>query len=216
MTNPLYAITDHQLLSAQRLLDDVAQALDGGCRRIQYRDKTEDRARRQREVEALQKLCQQYGAQLLINDDIELARSSGAQGVHLGQSDANPAQARERLGPTAIIGVTCHASLDLARTALQDGADYLAFGRFFPSHTKPEAPAAPLTLLERARIEFGEQPIVAIGGITLDNAPAVLASGADWLAVSHSLFSAPDIQARAQAFATLAEQARRQRHKHVD
>lgn len=205
MTNPLYAITDHQLLPGARLLEAVGQALDGGCRRIQYRDKTENRARRQREAEALQKLCQQYGAQLLINDDIELARSCGAQGVHLGQSDANPTQARERLGPNAIIGVTCHASLDLARTALEAGANYLAFGRFFPSQTKPDAPAAPLTLLERARVEFGEQPIVAIGGITLDNAPAVLASGADWLAVSHSLFSAPDIQARAKAFANLAE-----------
>lgn len=200
MPSPLYAITDHQLMPGTRLLDAVTQALEGGCRRIQYRDKTDDRQRRLSEAEALQNLCCQYRAQLIINDDLELALSCGAQGVHLGQSDASPALARERLGPDAIIGVTCHASLDLARAALDAGADYLAFGRFFPSQTKPDAPAAALTLLAQARIEFPEQSIVAIGGITLDNAPALLAAGADWLAVSHSLFSAPDIRAQARAF----------------
>lgn len=205
MLNPLYAITDHQLLPGSRLLEAVTQALEGGCRRIQYRDKTDDQSRRLSEAKTLQKLCQQYCAQLIINDDIELARSCDAQGVHLGQSDASPTQARRRLGSDAIVGVTCHASLELARAALEAGADYVAFGRFFPSRTKPEASAAPLTLLEKARAEFGEQPIVAIGGITLDNAAAVLTAGADWLAVSHSLFSAPDIRAQARAFEELAK-----------
>lgn len=203
MSNLLYAITDHQLMPSARLLKDVGQALEGGCRRIQYRDKSDNRRRRLQEAQALQKLCGQYNAQLIINDDIELARSCDAQGVHLGQSDASPALARERLGPDAIIGVTCHASLELGRSALKAGADYLAFGRFFPSRTKPKAPAAPLALLERARTEFGAPSTVAIGGITLDNAPAVLAAGAGWVAVSHSLFSSLDIRARARAFENL-------------
>lgn len=203
MSNPVYAITDSQLLPGERLESAVAAALEAGCRRVQYRDKSGDRLRRARQVERLLQICDRYGADLLINDDIELARRSGAQGVHLGQEDASPREARQLLGPDAIIGVTCHASLDLAREATRAGADYVAFGRFFPSRTKPNAPPAPLSLLAEARRMLGDLPIVAIGGITLDNAPLVLEAGADWLAVSHSLFAAPDVQARCRAFGAL-------------
>lgn len=203
MINPLYAITDSQLLPGERLYAAVAEALHGGCRRIQYRDKSSDSARRARQVGRLLNLCDNHGAQLLINDDLDLALTSGAHGVHLGQSDADPLEARRRLGPDAIIGVTCHASLDLAHAATQAGADYVAFGRFFPSRTKPDAPQAPLKLLAEGRHTL-TVPLVAIGGITLDNASAVLAAGAHWLAVCRSLFSAPDITARCRAFGALA------------
>jgi thiamine-phosphate pyrophosphorylase len=153
-------------------------------------------------------LCREHGAELIINDDVHLALSVGAHGVHLGQDDMPPQEARKLLGPKATIGVTCHADLDLAHTAVQAGANYVAFGRFFPSTTKPDAPPAPLELLIQAR-QMLDVPIVAIGGITLDNAQSVLASGADWLAVSHSLFSAPNIETRTRAFIahTLVAQA---------
>lgn len=195
----LYAITDSQLLPDDRLAEAVAAALRGGCRRIQYRDKSLPADVRLQQAQALLALCLEHDAELIINDDPQLAARTGAHGVHLGQGDMPPGQARRLLGPKAIIGITCHDSLDLAHAAAEDGASYIAFGRFFPSSTKPEAPAAPLELLATARQALS-LPIVAIGGITLDNAQTVIANGADWLAVSHSLFSAPDIEARARAF----------------
>ena len=195
----LYAITDSQLLPDDQLGPAVAAALRGGCRRIQYRDKSHSPKARLQQARTLLDLCLEHGAELLINDDPQLAVRIGAHGVHLGQGDMPPEQARRLLGPEASIGVTCHASLEMAHAAARAGASYVAFGRFFPSSTKPDAPAAPLELLTSARQTLAV-PIVAIGGITLDNAHSVMASGADWLAVSHSLFSAPDIEARAQAF----------------
>lgn len=195
----LYAITDSQLLPDDQLGPAVAAALRGGCRRIQYRDKSHSPDVRLQQAQSLLSLCLENGAELIINDDPHLAARIGAHGVHLGQGDMPPEQARHLLGPEAIVGITCHASLEMAHAAALAGASYVAFGRFFPSSTKPEAPAAPLELLTAARQALA-LPIVAIGGITLDNAQSVMASGADWLAVSHSLFSAPDIEARARAF----------------
>lgn len=195
----LYAITDTLLLPDEQLVPAVAAALRGGCRRIQYRDKSLSSEMRLQQTQTLLSLCLEHGAELIINDDPHLAARIGAHGVHLGQGDMPLEQARRLLGPEAVVGITCHASLTLARAAVQSGASYVAFGRFFPSSTKPEAPAAPLGLLAAARQTLAV-PIVAIGGITLDNAQSVMASGAHWLAVSHSLFSAPDIEARARAF----------------
>ena len=197
----LYAITDSQLLAGDRLLPWVEAALAGGARLLQYRDKSQDAARRLDEASQLQALCQQYGAQLLINDDLPLAARLGV-GVHLGRDDGCLREARQQLGPQAIIGATCHASLEHAEQAIADGVSYIAFGRFFQSATKPGAPAATPELLQQARARFAT-PIVAIGGITLDNAPSLLASGADLLAVIHGLFgadSAAEVQRRAQAF----------------
>lgn len=197
----LYAITDSQLLAGDRLLPWVEAALAGGARLLQYRDKSGDAARRLDEASQLQALCQQYDAQLLINDDLPLAARLGV-GVHLGRDDGCLREARQQLGPQAIIGATCHASLEHAEQAIADGASYVAFGRFFQSSTKPGAPAATAELLQQARARFAV-PIVAIGGITLDNAPSLLASGADLLAVIHGLFgadSAAEVQRRAQAF----------------
>ena len=199
----LYAITDSQLL-AGRFLSHVEAALEGGVCLLQYRDKSDDAARRLREAQALQQLCERYGTQLVINDDAELARHLGV-GVHLGQTDGPLTPARALLGSAAIIGSTCHASLDLAAQAAREGASYVAFGRFFTSSTKPGAPAADVRLLAQARAQVN-LPIAAIGGVTLDNAAALVHHGADLLAVIHGLFgadSAQEVNRRARAFNAL-------------
>ena len=199
----LYAITDSQLL-AGRFLSHVEAALEGGVCLLQYRDKSDDAARRLREAEGLMKLCERYGTQLLINDDAELAARLGV-GVHLGQTDGPLTPARALLGRNAIIGSTCHASLELAAQAASEGASYVAFGRFFNSVTKPCAPAANVELLEQARAQV-KLPIAVIGGITLDNAAPLVAHGADLLAVIHGLFgadSAQEVTRRARAFNAL-------------
>lgn len=199
----LYAITDSQLL-AGRFLSHVEAALEGGVCLLQYRDKSDDAARRLREAEGLMKLCERYGTQLLINDDAELAARLGV-GVHLGQTDGPLTPARALLGRQAIIGSTCHVSLELAAQAASEGASYVAFGRFFNSVTKPGAPAANVGLLEQARAQV-KLPIAVIGGITLDNAAPLVAHGADLLAVIHGLFgadSAQEVTRRARAFNAL-------------
>ncbi|KGK27638.1 MULTISPECIES: thiamine phosphate synthase [Pseudomonas putida group] len=199
----LYAITDSQLL-AGRFLSHVEAALEGGVCLLQYRDKSDDAARRLREAEGLMQLCERYGTQLIINDDAELAARLGV-GVHLGQTDGPLTPARALLGRQAIIGSTCHASLELAAQVASEGASYVAFGRFFNSVTKPGAPAANIELLEQARAQV-KLPIAVIGGITLDNAAPLVAHGADLLAVIHGLFgadSAQEVTRRARAFNAL-------------
>jgi len=200
----LYAITDSALLADGKLLPYVEAALAGGACLLQYRDKGHDTARRLDEASQLKQLCQQYGTELLINDDLALA-SELQVGVHLGQQDGSLREARQQLGPQAIIGATCHASLEQAADAIDAGVSYIAFGRFFQSETKPDAPAATLELLQQARQRFAT-PIVVIGGITLGRAPQLVAAGADLLAVIHGLFgarSASEVQDRAHAFNTL-------------
>jgi thiamine-phosphate pyrophosphorylase len=199
----LYAITDSELLKG-KLLPYVEAALKGGATLLQYRDKSTDEARRLREAEALRELCNRYGAALIINDDAELAARLGV-GLHLGQTDGSLSVARALLGRKAIIGGTCHAQLELAEAAAREGASYVAFGRFFNSNTKPGAPAASLELLAAAKAKVN-LPIVAIGGVTLDNAPALIAHGASMVAVVHGLFgadSASEIERRARAFSDL-------------
>ncbi|SDH69204.1 thiamine phosphate synthase [Pseudomonas panipatensis] len=200
----LYAITDSKLLADGRLLPYVEAALKGGARLLQYRDKSSDESRRLREAEALRNLCERHGATLIINDDAELAARLGVS-VHLGQTDGSLAVARALLGRQAIIGATCHGSLELAEQAVREGADYVAFGRFFQSLTKPGASEASPDLLEQARTRFGV-PLVAIGGVTLDNAPELIGRGADLLAVINALFaadSAAEVERRARAFSAL-------------
>lgn len=199
----LYAITDSELLKG-KLLPYVEAALKGGVKLLQYRDKSSDDARRLREAEALRELCNRYGAALIINDDAELAARLGV-GLHLGQDDGSLSVARALLGRKAIIGGTCHGQLALAETAAKEGASYVAFGRFFNSTTKPGAPAADINLLDAARAQIS-LPIVAIGGVTLDNAPALIAHGASMVAVVHGLFgadSADEVERRARAFSAL-------------
>lgn len=202
MQHGLYVITDSQLL-AGRLLPAVEQALIGGAKLIQYRDKSADTAKRLDEAQRLKQLCQRYNVPLIINDDLALAAQLGV-GVHLGQQDGSIAFARQTLGTEAIIGATCHNSLVFAQQAAQEGASYLAFGAFYPSSTKPLAQAAELHTLTQAKRLFS-LAIVAIGGITLDNAAPVIAAGADYVAVISDIFALPveKIAQRTQSFKQL-------------
>ncbi|OJY92774.1 MAG: thiamine-phosphate diphosphorylase [Lysobacterales bacterium 63-13] len=194
----LYAITNGP---RDDLRQAVAAALSGGARVIQYRDKTTDQARRLAEANALAGLCREHAVPLIINDDIELARACRAAGVHLGADDRDIATARQRLGDQAIIGISCYASLERARSAVDQGADYVAFGAFHASSTKPLAQRATSQILREATT-LGV-PVVAIGGITADNAAALIDAGADCVAVISSLFDADDIEAAARSFSQL-------------
>lgn len=198
----LYAITDATLAVNQDLLSQVEQALAGGARIIQYRDKGNEQPHRLNEACALAQLCRRHNALLIINDDVELAAASGADGVHLGRDDMTLTQARKRLGDHTVIGVSCYNQLELAVTAQQSGADYIAFGRFFTSQTKPQAVQADVALLRRARKEL-DLPLVAIGGITPENGARLTAAGADMLAVIHGVFGQPDIRAACERFQPL-------------
>ncbi len=168
---------------------------------LQYRDKTHDQARRLDEAHGLAALCGEFGAPLIINDDVALALASGARGVHLGEDDAGIAEARAALGPTSIIGVSCYDSLQRAADAAAAGADYLAFGAFFPTTTKTVTRRVTPELLRDAKT-FG-LPLVAIGGITPDNGGSLVAAGADFLAAISGVFGASDIHATARRYAEL-------------
>jgi len=194
----LYGITDPKLLPGSRLLSGVGEALEGGLRLLQYRNKRADQAQQRRECRTLLALCKPYGASLIINDNLELCRDVEAHGVHLGQSDGDVSAARKRLGPDAIIGVTCHSNLELAKSARDQGADYCAFGRCFSSHTKPEAPPCDIGVLGEARNQGLN--VVAIGGITLDNIAEVLVHKPQMIAVIHGLFACSDITGATRAF----------------
>ncbi|MGH8540639.1 MAG: thiamine phosphate synthase [Stenotrophobium sp.] len=199
----LYAVTSESVCrSPETLLAAVAAALAGDAALIQYRDKRNDAAARARNAQALLGLCREHGALLIINDDVELAYAIGADGVHIGAADAPLAQARARLGAAAIIGVSCANSLPRALAAQAGGADYAAFGRFFPSRTKPDAPPATLELLAQARPQL-RIPICAIGGVTPDNAAPLIATGADMIAAVEGVFGAEDIEAAARAYVRL-------------
>ena len=199
----LYGITDSQLQPDDRILiETVEQALLGGMKVIQYRDKSLDSAKRLRQAGALKVLCHQHQALLIINDDVELTLDVEADGVHLGQHDESLLSARERLGEYALIGISCGNSLENAKAAVEQGASYIAFGKFFPSRTKPEAKQADLSILSAARQQFN-LPVIAIGGITLENASSTIDAGADMVAVVNNLFTAQDIRERARQFTQL-------------
>jgi thiamine-phosphate pyrophosphorylase len=202
--NGLYAITDRQLSPGDRLLNDVREALLGGVVMVQYRDKTDDSARRLAEAGELLRLCHEHGASLIINDDIALASQVGADGVHLGAQDAAPLSARSQLGRNAIIGVSCYNRLDLAEKAAESDVDYIAFGRFFPSRVKPDAVQAHPDLLTTAKERFN-LPLVAIGGITPENGAPLIRAGADMLAVIHAIFGQPDIRGACRKLTNLFE-----------
>ncbi len=184
-TYGLYAITQPDNKTIDTLLEEVAAAIRGGAVIVQYRDKNPIDA--VGTAAKLLELCRQQAVPLIINDNIELAASIGADGVHLGQTDGNIAQARKQLGQNAIIGVSCYNSLELASNAETEGASYVAFGRFFPSTSKPLAAPAQLQTLHQAKAKLNV-PIVAIGGILPENGQSLLEAGADLLAVIGGLF----------------------------
>jgi thiamine-phosphate pyrophosphorylase len=183
----LYAITDSAIWPGSSLVTAVLEAIDGGAAVIQYREK------RYKPDDALAKdlldLCRSHQVPLIINDDLELASRIGADGVHLGQHDAGLHHARRLIGDRAIIGISCYDSLARAVRAEQQGADYVAFGCFFPSRTKPEARSVPIEILTRASVRI---PLVAIGGITPENGKILVEAGADLLAVISGIFQQPD------------------------
>ena len=198
----LYAITDASLIAPDTLVDAVAKAIQGGAAVIQYRDKGTDHTRRLAEAWALHALCAANAVCFVINDDVDLALEVGANGVHIGAEDADLRTARRRLGPDAIVGVSCYNRLDLALQAQEAGADYVAFGRFFPSKTKPGNISASADLL-RAACQHLPIPIVAIGGVTPENGAALLDAGADLLAVVHGIFGDCDPEAAARRYQSL-------------
>jgi thiamine-phosphate pyrophosphorylase len=192
----LYAITP-ELVDTGALLRSVAQALEGGIAMLQYRRKGKQHVE---EAITLARMCRDRAVPFVVNDNVALALESGADGVHLGRDDGGLAAARATFRGK-LLGASCYDSLASARAAVAAGADYVAFGSVFPSLTKPAAVRAPLGLFGEAR-SLGV-PLVAIGGITLQNAPQLLAAGADCVAVISDLFDAPDIAARARAYGML-------------
>jgi thiamine-phosphate pyrophosphorylase len=199
--NGLYAVTPDVADSAW-LRARVAQALAGGARILQYRSKSPDRALMARQACELAALCRAQGVLFIVNDDVQIACECGAHGVHLGREDAAIAAARAQLGDDALIGASCYDDLARAQQCVDAGADYLAFGSFYPSAVKPGAARATPALLREARARW-HLPLVAIGGITPVNAPPLLAAGADALAVISGLFQVPDTYAAARAFRRL-------------
>lgn len=197
----LYAIT-RETDDTGYLLASVEAALRGGAAVVQYRDKSADVARQHEQASELLALCQRYKVPLIINDSLRLADLVGADGVHLGRDDGAIHEARIVLGHDSIIGVSCYQSLELAVKAQTAGADYVAFGSFFPSLTKPEAGHAELDLLRQAALVI-HLPIVAIGGITVDNADSLIRAGADAVAVIGALFDSENIENTARQFADL-------------
>jgi thiamine-phosphate pyrophosphorylase len=202
----LYAITDHALVrDVGRLRAGVAAALAGGARVVQYRDKHSPPSERRAQARMLDVLCRAAGATLVLNDGpLQWVIEDGLGGLHLGQGDGSLAEARARLPPGSLLGATCGDSLERAAEAAAAGADYLAFGAFFPSVTKPEARPARVETLRAARQRFA-LPLCVIGGLTPDNAAPLVAAGADLVAAVSGVFAAADITAAARRYAGLFE-----------
>ena len=200
----LYIVTDRQLcLDIGKNVEDlVVKAISGGAKIIQYRNKQSALTIRRHEAAVLATLCRETDTTFLINDNIELALEVNADGVHLGQKDTPLANARKLLGDSKIIGITCHNDIKLAQQAEQNGADYVAFGRFFPSLTKPTAPPATIAILQEAADTLNI-PICCIGGINASNASALIEHGADMVAVSYSVLGAKKIQQAAEQISKL-------------
>ena len=194
----LYAITP-DLLETEGLLEKVRLILAGGVRLIQYRNKKACAELRREQAYSLLKLCRSSGVPLIINDYIDLAIEMDADGVHVGQTDLCVVEARKQLGQGKIIGASCYDSLQLAIQAEKDGADYVAFGAFYPSVTKLDTATASIELLCQAKEKIAV-PVVGIGGIRLHNARCLIEHGCESLAVSNGLFHADDVQMTAAGF----------------
>jgi thiamine-phosphate pyrophosphorylase len=197
----LYAITPDEPNTAE-LLDKVRLVLSGGASVLQYRNKAADAVLRRQQARALRELTHEFSVPLIINDDVLLAQQIDADGVHLGGEDGSVIAARAQLGRSKLIGLSCYNRLALAHEAVQQGADYVAFGSFFASLVKRNAVAASPDLLRQARRDISV-PLVAIGGITVDNGAQLLEAGADALAVISAVFGAADIQGIARQLSNL-------------
>ena len=199
----LYAITP-DIVETDLLLAKVEAALHGGINMLQYRNKTANHKLQTQQARAILPLCRQYNVPLIINDSVKLCLTLDADGVHLGADDGNLAEVRSRIGKDKVLGASCYNRFDLALSAQQAGASYVAFGACFASSTKPNAPVAGLDLFTRAKTEL-TIPSVAIGGITLVNAPLVILAGANSIAVIQSIFNAEDIKLAATQFMAVTQ-----------
>lgn len=188
----LYAVTDRSWLKGQTLYEQVEQALKGGVTLVQLREKGLGAEQFLQEARQIQKLCRRFGVPLIINDSIEVALAVDADGVHLGQDDANAAQARQLLGRDKIIGVSAH-NVQEALQAVQDGADYLGSGAVFGSGTKTNVSTLPMQTL-REICSAVPIPVVAIGGITERNIQQLSGSGIAGAAVVSAIFAQENIE----------------------
>ncbi len=201
MIKGLYAITPDEL-DTDLLLTKVALALQGGVSVLQYRNKLANHKLKTQQARAILPLGRQYGVPFIINESVKLCLTLDADGVHIGADDGNLEEVRARIGEDKLLGASCYNRLDLALAAQQAGVDYVAFGACFASSTKPNAPVADLSLFELAKAQLSI-PAVAIGGITLTNAPQAIAASASSVAVIHAIFNADDVKLQASQFSEL-------------
>ena len=201
MIKGLYAITP-DMADTDLLLKKVESALQGGIDILQYRNKAANHKLQTQQARAILPLCRQYNVPLIINDSVKLCLTLDADGVHLGAEDGNLAEVRKRIGRDKVLGASCYNRFDLALSAQQAGASYVAFGACFTSRTKPNAPVASLDLFKRAKVELNI-PAVAIGGITLQNAALVIQAGANAVAVINAIFNTDDVKLSSQQFSLL-------------
>lgn len=202
--NGLYAITP-ELENTNNLLDKARQVLEGGAQLLQYRNKSASRVLLKEQAGLLLQLCREFGVPLIINDYLDLAIEIDADGLHVGQQDASLFNVRNQLGRNKIVGASCYNNLDLALQAEKEGADYVAFGAFFPSLTKPNTVLVTVDFIGEAKKKI-TVPIVGIGGIRLTNAKTVIQSGCVALAVCNDLFQSENIKIKAAQYAQLFEE----------
>lgn len=184
------------------MLERAEAALKGGVLTLQLRDKKKRYRDSLKRAKALREITARYSAKLIVNDSIQLAQESGADGVHLGRGDIETLSAlRSEAGSDLIVGVTCRGDAAFGQHVLDAGADYLSFGAVFPTVSKPEVPAIGLARIQKARELFPDADLVAIGGITLESLPALKKTGVDAVAVISGLFAADDIKSAAVAMA---------------
>lgn len=201
----LYAIADTCSINTDNFINNVAEVLSAGVTIIQFRDKTNNHDTHYKIASELKILTAKHHALLIINDDILLAKSIDADGVHLGKDDCSITEARKFLGPNKIIGASCYNCYANAPKAVKAGANYIAFGSFFTSPTKPSAPRAPIELITRAKKEL-RVPVCAIGGITKENVIPLLNAGVDMIAVISAIFTSPSITQSVQEYLALLQQ----------
>ena len=200
----LYVITDKKLIKRAGFIETVEKSIKGGARIVQLREKDTPKNEILNLGRELLKLTRRYDVPLIINDSPELAKEIGADGVHLGGDDTSIKNARAILGDEVIIGVSCYNQIERGLNAVQNGADYVAFGTPYYTPTKPEREPTSIEVLKEAVYVINQIPIFAIGGITKENASEILGTGVDGIAVITSVFGSPDPELAARELATLS------------
>ena len=200
----LYAVTDRAWIGTQTLYQQVEAALKGGATCVQLREKELDEAAFLQEAKELCALCRRYGVPFIVNDNVDVAQACGADGVHMGQEDMKAGEVRRRVGEDMILGVSVH-TVEEARRAVRDGADYLGLGAVFPTSTKTDADQMSNETL-RDICGAVEIPVVAIGGLNRDNILRLSGSGVDGVALVSAIFGAEDIEAACRELCALSEQ----------